>query len=105
MEGSNMTTQNTPGPFTRAQAITDIIASVAREQTALGRILDAEANKLVAVMSYQCANLQQIMEANQNLYRVVNAVSRMEMVLQSKLELFQDCLCPIPSPLMCAREE
>lgn len=100
-----MTTQSIPAPFGRAQAITNIIASVASEQTALGRVLDAEANKMVAVMSYHCVSPQQLLEANQSVYRLVNAVSRLEMLLQSKLELFQDCLCPVSPPIMCAREE
>ncbi|NLV59680.1 MAG: hypothetical protein GXY67_13075 [Clostridiales bacterium] len=105
MEGSDMTTQNTNWPNSRAQAITEMVGSVAKEQSALGRILESEANNLGTILCYHCVSPQQLLEANQSVYRLINAVSRLEMVLQSKLELFQDCLCPESSPLMCARED
>lgn len=85
-----------PRPITRTQAITDIIESVAKEQAALGRILSAESDKLGKVISLSCIPPHELLKANRSVDRAINSVSRLEMVLQSKLELFEDCLCPCP---------
>ena len=65
----------------RDQAITDLIQSVALEETALSHILNAEGEKI------------QKMVALPDVESMVNAVSRLEMILQSKLSSFNDCLC------------
>lgn len=88
-----------PRPITRCQAITDIIESVAQEQAALGRILSAESDKLDKFVSLTCTRPHELLKANRSVDRAINSVSRLEMVLQSKLELFEDCLCdcsPLP---------
>jgi len=82
-----------PRPITRCQAITDIIESVAQEQAALGRILSAESDKLDKLVSLTCTRPHELLKANRSVDRAINSVSRLEMVLQSKLELFEDCLC------------
>lgn len=83
-----------PRPITRCQAITDMIESVAQEQAALGRILSAESDKLGKIVSLKCTRPHELLQANRSVDRVINSVSRLEMVLQSKLDLFADCLCP-----------
>jgi len=82
-----------PRPITRCQAITDIIESVAQEQAALGHILDAESDKLCRLVSLPCTRPHELLKANRSVYQAINSVSRLEMILQSKLELFEDCLC------------
>jgi len=82
-----------PKPITRCQAITDIIESVAQEQAALGRILSTESEKLDKFVSFTCISPHELLKANRSVDRAINSVSRLEMVLQSKLELFEDCLC------------
>jgi len=86
-----------PRPITRCQAITDIIESVAQEQAALGRILSAESDKLDKLVSLTCTRPHELLKANRSVDRAINSVSRLEMVLQSKLELFEDCLCDCDS--------
>lgn len=83
----------THGTGTRRQAITDIVASVALEQAALSHILNAEGEKLQKVISLTGVSPTQLLETNKSVEKMVNAVARLEMVLQAKLELFEDCLC------------
>lgn len=82
-----------PRPISRCQAITDIIESVSQEQAALGRILSAESEKLDKLVSLPFTPPHELLKANRSVDRAINSVSRLEMVLQSKLELFEDCLC------------
>jgi hypothetical protein len=86
-----------PRPISRCQAITDIIESIAQEQAALGRILSAEADKLDKIVCI-CAHPQELLKANQSVKQLIESVHHLEMILQSKLELFMDCLCPSPCP-------
>ncbi|MEG0752696.1 MAG: hypothetical protein RR461_02600 [Angelakisella sp.] len=84
----------TPSTTSRSQAITDIIESVALEQTALSHILNAEGEKIQAVVK-AATTPAQLLEVNCSVRSMVNTIARLEMVLQSKLELFSDCLCPV----------
>lgn len=77
---------------TRCEAITDIISSVALEQAALSHILNAEGEKLQKVIS-TTADTNRLLETNKSVEKMVNAVSRLELILQSKLDLFEDCIC------------
>lgn len=89
-----------PSTTTRIQSISDMIESVALEQTGLSHILNAEGEKIQKVVAN--GTIDQILEVNKSVEGVVNAVARLEMLLQSKLGLFGDCLClPIPcTPLL-----
>lgn len=77
----------------RCQAVTDIIESVALEQAALSHILNAEGEKLQKVVALTAITTAELLETNRSVERMVNAVSRLEMILQSKLEMFGDCIC------------
>lgn len=66
----------TPIITTRSQAITDIIESVAMD--------DVTPEVLLAT--------------NKSVESMVNAVSRPEMILQSKLSTFDGCMCPAAEP-------
>lgn len=81
-------------PLSRRQAITNIIDSVAQEQAALSMILSAEGDKLRRLICTPEVCPEQLLAANRSIDKTINAVSRLETVLQSKLELFEDCLCP-----------
>lgn len=94
-----------PKPISRCQAITDIIESVAQEQAALGCVLGAECNKLNKLISISCLCPCDLLKANRSVERVINAVSRLEMILLSKLELFEDCLCSCPPHPMSVEAE
>lgn len=81
----------TPGTVTRDQAISDIIESVALEQTGLSHILNAEGEKIQAAVFN--GTIDQMLAVNRSVQCMVNTVSRLEMVLQMKLELFSCNIC------------
>ena len=86
-----------PRPISRCQAINNMIESVAQEQAALGRILSAEADKLEKIVSLSCSRPCELIKANKSADRLINSVFRLEMILQTKLELFEECLCACPT--------
>ena len=81
-----------PGTGTRCQAITDIIGSVALEQTAISAILSAEGEKIQKIVESSTSS-EEMLAVNESVRSTIGAISRLEMILQSKLELFQGCLC------------
>lgn len=81
----------TPGTVTRDQAISDIIESVALEQTGLSHIINAEGEKIQAAVA--SGTIDQMMEVNASVKSMINSITRLEMVLQSKLELFSCKIC------------
>lgn len=82
----------TPGEGTRCQAITDIITSIALEQTALSHIMNAEGEKIQKIVA-SSTSAAEMLEVNKSVRDMVGAITRLEMVLEGKLELFEDCLC------------
>jgi len=90
----------TPGTGTRNQAITDLIQSVALQETALSHMLNAEGEKMQAIIAMPDATLEDLMEMNESVKKLINAVTRLEMMFVSKLELFADQFVPdAPSEL------
>ncbi len=85
--------------ITRCQAITDIIQSVALEEAAIAHILNAEGEKIQKYTSKEStATHQERIAVNDSVNSMVRALTNLEIVLQSKLELFKDCLCdPCPT--------
>lgn len=82
-----------PSNVTRCEAITDIIESVALEQTALSHILNAEGEKIQKVVAISDITPNELLKVNESVKSMVGAITRLEMVLQAKLELFDECLC------------
>lgn len=78
----------TPGTETRDQAITDLIESVALQEAALSHILNAEGEKMQAVIGMMNVTSEELLELNQSVNSMVSAVTRLEMILQAKLDLF-----------------
>ena len=78
---------------TREQAITDIVESVALEQTALSHILNAEGEKIQKAVKTEDITTAELLAVNKSVESMVNTIARLEMILQSKLNLF-GCLCP-----------
>ncbi len=76
---------------TREQSVTDIIESVALEQTALSHILNAEGEKIQKVVA-DATTTEELLEVNKSVQDMVNTITRLELVLQSKLELFSDVI-------------
>ncbi|MDR1692229.1 MAG: hypothetical protein LBR72_02635 [Oscillospiraceae bacterium] len=78
----------TAGSGTREQAITDLIESVALQETALSHILNAEGEKMQAVLQSPDATPDLLLRLNDSVNKLVNGVTRLEMLFQAKLELF-----------------
>ena len=83
----------TPSTTTREQAITDIIESVALEETALSHILNAEGEKLQRILSFDTISPETVLMANRSVESTVNAIAGLETVLEGKLRLFTGCVC------------
>ena len=81
-----------PGTSTRCQSITDMISSVALEQTALSHILNAEGEKIQKIVAIATTS-EELLAVNKSVESMVNSITKLEMVLQGKLSLFEDCLC------------
>lgn len=79
--------------ISRCNAITDLIESVALQQAALAHILNAEGEKLQHVITSECATPEILLETNKSVRAMVDSVAKIEMILQYKLGLFEDCLC------------
>ncbi len=82
----------TPGEGKRCQAISDIITSVALEQTALSHILNAEGEKIQKIVAV-ADNVDDMLEVNKSVESMVNTITKLEFILHNKLELFKDCIC------------
>lgn len=78
----------------RCKAITDLIASVAKEQEALARILEAEHEKIEKTTDLRGVDVDDLVKIDKSVERILAAVTRLELALQLKLALFEDCLCP-----------
>ena len=88
---------NTTPPYpqdTRREAITRLIESVARQQDALAEILEAEHRKIQKTAELANVRVDDLVEIDESVERVIAAVTRLELALQLKLDLFHDCLCP-----------
>lgn len=78
-----------PGTTTTAQAINDIIESVALEETGLSHILNAEGEKIQAFVAIPGVTPDQLLAVNASVQATIDAISKLEMILQSKLSLFK----------------
>jgi hypothetical protein len=79
-------------------AINLILSSVAREEMSLSHILDAESEKIQHVLCMhknRCADLADVKAINQSAERMIEGITRLELLLQMKtqnvLELKEKC--------------
>ncbi|MEF9941127.1 MAG: hypothetical protein RSA90_03810 [Lachnospiraceae bacterium] len=82
----------TPGTVTLSQAVSDIIESVALEQTGLSHILNAEGEKIQKAV--QLGTVDEMLAVNKSVQNMVRTITRLEVVLESKLDLFSCQICP-----------
>lgn len=78
----------------RCKVITEIIEAVAEQQEALARILEAEHKKIEKTVELCKTDVDDLVKIDKSVERVIAAVTRLELALQLKLDLFSDCLCP-----------
>ncbi|MEG1528553.1 MAG: hypothetical protein RR248_05615 [Clostridia bacterium] len=81
-----------PGTITRGEAIGDIIESIAMQESGLSHILNAESEKLMAVVNGN-ATVEDLFAINASVKNTISAISRLEMQLQAKLSMFSDTVC------------
>jgi len=74
----------------KKQAITDLIQSVALQETALAHIINTEGKKMQKIISMDDVNTEGLMELNNSVTQLVSAITRLEMLFSTKLELFAD---------------
>ena len=100
-------TSTTPDPFptnntstiivpigdARCQAITDLIESTALEEAALAHILNAEGEKLQAIIALSEATPSLLLQANRSVRSMTSAIALLETLLASKLSLITNCTC------------
>lgn len=76
----------------RFRAISDIAESVALEETAIARILNAEGAKIQKAIALN-STAEELIKINKSVESMVKEISYLEMILKSKIGLFEDCLC------------
>ncbi|MEG2676423.1 MAG: hypothetical protein RR993_05335, partial [Clostridia bacterium] len=69
-----------PSTTTTVQAIADLIESVALEQTGLSHILNAEGEKIQAMLAVPRVTPDQLLAVNASVQSTVNAISQLEMI-------------------------
>ena len=74
----------------REEAITDLIQSVALQEAALAHIMNAEGEKMQKIVALDEAEHEEMMELNVSVTRLLSVITRLEMMLVAKLELFID---------------
>lgn len=92
---NNTTTITTPLFTARCQAWTDIIESIALQESALANILQGEGSKMQEVIQMENTTTQQLFQLNCRVTGLVGAILRLENILQMKLQSatnhLQDC--------------
>lgn len=83
----------TPGTITREESIANIIDSIAIQESAIAHILNAESEKLQAVINMPDATLQQLLAVNRSVKNSVDTVIGLETALKAKLQMFQNTIC------------
>lgn len=77
----------------RCQAISDIIKSVALQEVALSNILNAESEKIQVAIEIENITPEQLLKVNQSVTDMINIITKLELILQLKLQLFSgECM-------------
>lgn len=78
----------------RCTAISQLIEAVAEQQESLARILEAEHRKIEKTTQLYNTDVDDLVRIDDSVERILAAVTRLELAIQLKLDLFRDCLCP-----------
>ena len=78
----------------RCTAISQLIEAVAEQQESLARILEAEHRKIEKTTQLYNTDVDDLVRIDDSVERILAVVTRLELAIQLKLDLFRDCLCP-----------
>ena len=73
------------------QALTDIIKSIAVEETALSNILNLE-REMIEKTNNRSRNLEEFISANESVNSIIKNVIKLQMLMQIKLEYVEGLL-------------
>lgn len=79
-------------PISMCQAITDLIESIALEETALSHILNAEGEKIQKAIAMEDITLCQLLDVNADVANMVTVINDLERTLKEKLEFISNNL-------------
>lgn len=82
-----------PGTITREDAVGNIIESVAMEEKSLAHILNAESEKLQAVINKPDVTADELLAVNKSIKTAIVTIIGLEGTLKQKIELFADIIC------------
>lgn len=82
-----------PGTITREESVADIIESIAMEESAIAHILNAESEKLQAIINMPDTTFEQLLAANRSVKKTVDTAIQLENTLKNKLNIFSDMIC------------
>ncbi len=93
-------------PISRCQAITDVIESIALEETGLAHIINAEGEKIQAALEI-ATTIDELVTINESVRRTLIDVSKVQMLLQYKLDIAGalECEETVPAPAPVAAPE
>lgn len=63
------------------------------QQAALSHILNAEGEKIQRILVFEDLTAEELLQANESVEAMVNAIANLEAILKSKLDLFPACDC------------
>ncbi|MEG0315073.1 MAG: hypothetical protein RR929_02050 [Erysipelotrichaceae bacterium] len=81
------------GTITRGEAVGNIIESIAMEEKGISHILNAESEKLNAIINSPNLTAEQLIAANKSVKKTVDNIIDLEMNLKNKLNLFSETIC------------
>lgn len=71
------------------ETINSIIDSVAKEQEALSKIIEAESLKII-IATEKCPDCKDLICINKSVESMLDTITRLEIVLQEKLKIVQN---------------
>lgn len=79
-------------PVSMNQAVTDLLESIALEETALSHILNAAGEEMQAAIACE-GSISRLFDVNDNIIGLLTAVAELESALKGKLQHITDNMC------------
>lgn len=84
----------TPSTTSPCQAITDLLESIALQETGIAHILNAEGEKIQAALAMKNMTPCDLIKINQSVSDTLTKFIKLEMMLEFKLEDINNLHCP-----------